>query len=159
MTPEQEILADNLAAVRQQAARFASKLKDHAPFLPIDPSVEPQAAVRVNITAFIKRFELMQDQVSRKLFRSVLAVRGVLVRASGLAQVVGAMAELGIIDDLARWRRVTELRNIFAHDYMLAFEVLARLVNEAWQLCPSLIEMVSRVERYVAREQLLEERP
>lgn len=108
------------------------------------------------MAAFTKRYEMTQDLVTRRLFRSVLAVSGVKMRTSKLAQVVEAMAQLGIVRDLKLWEEITKLRNSFAHDYALTFGEIVPLLNEAWRYAPILIDMVDRIDRYVAEHRLLE---
>lgn len=160
MTPEQEILADALVAVRQRTDRFAEELKDHAAILPLDPNrdwSEVSSELDTHVTAFIKRFEMTQDQITRKLFRSVLAVKGTTLRTGALADVVLAMARLGVVRDAPHWEEITKLRNVFAHDYMLTFAELVPKVNEAWNYSPDLIEMVGHVEQFVADHRLLAE--
>ena len=159
MTPEQEILQDALAAARQRVDRFANELRTHGRWLPLDPGTDwsdPSDALTTEMAAFTKRYEMTQDVVTRRLFRSVLAVRGTMLRTQALAQVMEAMAALGVVTDAARWEEITKLRNSFAHDYMLTFAKLVPLLNQAWVFAPDLIDMVARVERHVAAHGLLE---
>lgn len=159
MTPEQEILEDALAAARQRAASFRAELAHHARTLPLDPKADwsaPDFDLRTEMAAFVKRFEMTQDLVSRRLFRSVLAVRGTRLRTAALAQVVNAMAALGVVHDAPRWDEITKLRNSFSHDYAMAFGAVVPLINQAWDFAPDLLDMIDRVDRYVAAEGLLQ---
>ncbi len=158
MTPEQEILEDALLAARQRADSFADELLYHATSMPLDALLDwskPSAEIQTEMAAFTKRYEMTQDLITRRLFRSVLAVRGTAVRTKALADVVGAMTVLGIVPDPRRWDEITKLRNSFAHDYALSFAEVVPLLNQAWQFAPDLIGMVGRVERFVAEHDLL----
>ena len=158
MTPEQEILEDALAAARQRADRFADELRTHQRSLPLDPGADwssPGDDLTTEMAAFTKRYEMTHDLIARRLFRSVLAVRGIKLRTQALTQVIEAMTGLGVVTDPARWDEITKLRNSFAHDYMLTFAKLVPLLNQAWAFAPDLIGMVARVEHHVADHQLL----
>ncbi len=158
MTPEQEILEDALIAARQRAATFAQELAYHAKTLPLDPMQpwdNPSSGLQTDMAAFTKRYEMTHDLVTRRLFRSVLAVKGTIVRTQSLANVVRSMAEFGIVSDLARWDEITKLRNSLAHDYALSFAATVRLLNQAWQFSTDLLDMIARVDRYVAEHELL----
>ena len=160
MTPEQEILEDALAAAQQRAATFAEELRYHAQTLPLDQQLDwskPDPALQTEMAAFTKRYEMTQDLITRRLFRSVLAVKGKQVRAKALPSVVAEMAKLGIIDDLREWDEITKLRNSFAHDYAMTFVEIVPLLNQAWHFAPRLLTAVDRVARFVADHGLLTE--
>lgn len=162
MTPEQEILEDALAAARQRAATFARELDLHAHILPLDPREDwsqPSDDVRMEMDAFVKRYEMTQDLITRRLFRSVLAVRGQVLRGRSLAVVVGEMEALGIVEDAPRWEEITKLRNSFAHDYALTFAEIVPLINQAWTFSPDLLAMIWRVDRFAATHDLLASEP
>lgn len=158
MTPEQEILEDALAAARQRASSFTKELDQHARSLPLDPFGDwsaPSSELEMEMAAFTKRYEMTQDLITHRLFRSVLAVRGRIVRGNATAVVVAEMAELGIVEDAAQWDSITKLRNSFAHDYALTFDEIVPLLNQAWAFSTSLLDMIARVDRYVADHKLL----
>jgi uncharacterized protein with HEPN domain len=160
VTPEQEILEDALIAVRQRIDTFSGELKAHAEIFPLamDVTIEMTARVRVEMDAFSKRYEMTQDQIVRKLFRSVLAVeRGVVLRTKALGDVIDAMAQLGVVHNAAEWHEITKLRNMLAHDYMVTRTDAVALLNQAWRFAPKLVEMVARVEAFVASRNLLAE--
>ena len=158
MTPEQEILEDSLAAALQRAATFEDELKQHARTFPLDPARDwrsPSDDLQTEMAAFTKRYEMTHDIVTRRLFRSILAVRGTALRTNALVHVVGEMHSLGIVDDLPLWDQLTKLRNSFAHDYAMRFADIVPMLNQAWTFAPILVEMIGRVDRYVVANNLL----
>lgn len=160
MTPEQEILADALIAARQRADRFVTELAGHAKVLPLDATstwTDPAPDLLTEMAAFAKRYEMTQDLLTRRLFRSVLAVQGRRFRTAAQAEVMNAIAEIGIIDDAERWEEITKLRNSLAHDYAMTFSQIVPLLNQAWEFSRDLTSMVATVERFVATNGLLDE--
>lgn len=161
MTPEQEILEDALAAVGRRIGTFAGELRYHADTFPLshDVDLENASNLWVEMDAFSKRFEMTQDQVVRRLFRSVLAVeRGLVVRTKALGEVIEAMAQLEVIENAAEWHEITKLRNTLAHDYTITRRDAAALLNQAWAFAPKLIAVFARVETHVTKHGLLDER-
>lgn len=157
MTPEQEILEDALALMRRRIDRFSRELHSHMHVFPLSPSTswdDLDDDTLMHVAAFTKRFELTQDQIVRKLFRSVLAVEGVKTRTKALGDVIEGVAKLGIADH-ARWNEITKLRNTLAHDYSMTPETFTPSLNAAWASANELIEMVTTVEHYVAAHDLL----
>ncbi|WP_373486852.1 hypothetical protein [Blastomonas sp.] len=157
MTPEQEILEDALVALRQRQQRFREELADHAQVFPLSlDNLPPDTlAMRTHLAAFAKRYEMTQDQIVRRLFRSVAAVTGIVVRAKGIGELIETMHALGIVEDVDKWHQITRVRNELAHDYALTVPELARCINEAWDFSPDLIAMIDKVDRYVAERTLL----
>ena len=160
MTPEQEILEDALAFVGQRIATFADEIRSHAASFPLDRDADFQtpSVLWVEMDAFSKRYEMTQDQIVRKLFRSVLAVeRGIVVRNKSLGDVIEAMAQIGIVADAGEWHKITNVRNMLAHDYLVTRRDAARLLNQAWEFAPKLIDMFAKVDAHVSRHVLLDE--
>ena len=108
------------------------------------------------MAAFAKRYEMTQDVVTRRLFRSVLVAHGLAFRSRQVADIVRAAAELGLVADPARWEEITKLRNSFAHDYMLSFAELVPLLNQAWVFAPDLVAAVEGAERHINDLHLLD---
>ncbi len=157
MTPEQEILEDALIALRQRKARFIDELSDHADVfpLPADAPVDETKHLSFHVAAFSKRYEMTQDQVVRRLFRSVAAAKGVTLRTKALGELITMMHRLGIVEDIDRWHEITKVRNALAHDYLLTVTQLTACINKAWHFAPDLIAMIDRVDSYVTDNHLL----
>ena len=154
-------MEDALIAVEQRAESFARELDYHRHVFPVEifcSWAEVPEETQTHIVAFCKRYEMTQDQVVRKLFRSILAVRGVKLRTRALGEVIGAIADLGLVPNRAEWDELTKLRNALAHDYSLTPTELAPIINRAWTLSPRLIETVDRVKSYVTTHGLLLDR-
>lgn len=157
MTPEQEILEDALTALRQRQQRFAEEIAYHAQVFPLSSDSLPADTLemRTHLAAFAKRYEMTQDQIVRRLFRSVAAVTGVSVRNRGIGQLIDSMHAIGIIDDVEKWHQITRVRNELAHDYALTLTELTTCINEAWHFSPDLIAMIDRVDAHIAEHNLL----
>ncbi len=159
MTPEQEVLEDALAALRQRKESFERELRYHSATFPLDSESDPKGDFDLStaIAAFAKRYEMTQDMVVRRGFRSVAAVRGRLVRAKAMGELFSIVAELGLIDDVGHWNEITKVRNMLAHDYALKRGEIIALINSAWALDPDLIAMIDRLDTYVTENRLLGE--
>lgn len=147
-----------MIAGRRRIERFRSEIEEHSVTLPLDPErdwSEPSAALETEMAAFTKRYEMTQDIITRRVFRSILAVQGRSFRAKSLADIVLGAAALGVLHDAARWDFITKLRNSFAHDYALTFANIVPLLNQAWTFAPDLIAAFERADEYVAANQLL----
>ncbi len=158
MTPEQEILEDALVATRLRIASFREELAEHAQAFPLPDFDTWDAApvgIRTHIAAFSKRFEMTQDHVVRKMFRSIIAISGQVVRMKSLGDVIDASADLGVISDATTWHRITAVRNILAHDYMIRPASFIPVINEAWSYAPLLIEGGERGDVFVLTNNLL----
>jgi uncharacterized protein with HEPN domain len=158
VTPEQEIVADLLRALRA-LVRSTEETLGLLPTLPEDASAFAALPViaRVASTAALKDFEQLEDTLNA-LFRTVLRAMGVRLKGLYPLDIGHRMEELDVLDDAARWLEVVKLRNELIHDYPVEpADQLARL-RQALGHLPFLFDAAARIERLIERRALLAER-
>lgn len=152
MTPEQEVLANQLEAIATvvRSARYTMP-RDRAAF---SAMTEEQ---QIPATAMLKQFEQLEGLLSG-LFRAVL--RTMAVRLKGLYQLDlgNRMAELDIIDDPAGWVAIVKLRNELVHEYPLGASDRYDRFAAAYDAFPFLFNAAERASRVIAARGLLGDR-
>lgn len=156
MTPEQEIVADQLEAIRAitQSAHetlplIGSMPVDDASFMAMTP------IQRVAATAMLKEFEQFEGLLSG-LFRAILRTLGVRLKGLYPLDIANRMVELDVIDDPERWVAVVKLRNELIHEYPLGVSDRYDRFVAAHGSFPFLFDAGERAARIVAARHLLD---
>lgn len=156
MTPEQEVVADQLEAITAvvRSARHTLPLVgampvDDAAFAAMTP-IQQIAA-----TAMLKQFEQIEGLLSG-LFRAILRTLGVRLKGLYPLDVANRMAELGILDDPGGWVAVVKLRNELVHEYPLGTSERYDRFVAAFDAFPFLFDAAERAHHLVAVRRLLE---
>lgn len=128
--PEQAILRALL-----EAARRVGEGMDEARDLlgPVPATQSAYAALdkvqRTAATAILKRFEQLQDILSR-LMRTALIADGIDIGAFTTRDIANRLEKLNALPDARQWSEIVRLRNRLAHEYPVgAEEQLSRLTD------------------------------
>lgn len=155
MTPEQEVLADLLAAATAitASAREAMPLAgeppaDHVAFAAMTPMQ------RVATTALLKQFEQLEGALSG-LFRAILRSLGVRLKGLYPLDIANRMAELDILDRPEDWLMVVKLRNELVHEYPLGSSERYHRFVDALIALPFLFDAAERAARVARARGLL----
>lgn len=96
------------------------------------------------LEAMTARFARLEDIPLKRVLRAVadfeLAEPGRLIDTLNLAE------KLGLIDDVAHWIELRELRNLIVHEYEL--DDLSALHRRVYHSVPSLLTTLARIETY-----------
>ncbi|WP_174286777.1 hypothetical protein [Sphingomonas bacterium] len=156
MTPEQDVLADQLAAIaavttsaRQTLPLIGAMPLDDEAFAAMTP-IQNMAA-----TAMLKQFEQLEGLLSG-LFRAVLRLLGVRLKGLYAQDIGNRMAELAILDDATRWVAIVKLRNELVHEYPLGSSDRYDRFATAHDAFPFLFDAAERAAQVIADRRLLE---
>jgi hypothetical protein len=100
---------------------------------------------RESCEALTSRFARLCDLLVQRLFRTLDQVE--LVDEGTILDRLDRAEKRGVIASAAEWRELRELRNEIAHDYLI--ESSDRVLTEAFQRSPKLLEAVDQLEAYV----------
>lgn len=159
MTPEQEIVADQLEAI----AAVVRSARETLPIVGDMPADDAEFAAmspmrRMAATAMLKQFEQLEGLLSG-LFRAILRVLGVRLKGLYPLDIGNRMAELDILDNPDRWIAIVKLRNELVHEYPLGTSERYDRFLAAHDAFPFLFDATERAARVVAERRLLESRP
>lgn len=159
MTPEQEIVADQLEAI----TRVVRSARETVPMVGTMPSDDAEfeamtALQRMAATAMLKEFEQLEGLLSG-LFRAILRTLGVRLKGLYPLDIANRMAELDILSDPERWVAIVKLRNELVHEYPLGSSNRYDRFSAAFAALPFLFDAAERAERIVAELGLLEPNP
>jgi hypothetical protein len=111
---------------------------------------------RVRLYAFLHIFEQLQELITRRALRGILALEDEDVVAMSARDVANLSEKLSIIESAGVWKSLLDIRNALAHDYPMDLGAQAERANMAWNAVPPLHAMVSSVLAYIEREKLLD---
>ena len=156
MTPEQEIIADQLDAITA-VVRSARTTLPMIGSMPVDdPSFAAMTPMQeMAATAMLKQFEQLEGLLSG-LFRAILRTLGVRLKGLYPLDIGNRMVELDIFDDADRWVAIVKLRNELVHEYPLGSSDRYDRFAAAYESFPFLFNAAERAER-VSRERRLVE--
>jgi hypothetical protein len=159
VTAEQEVLADQLAAIAAVVASARETLplvgtmpRDDAAFAAMTP------LQRLAATAMLKQFEQLEGLLSG-LFRTALRASGVRLKGLFPRDVGDRMVELGVIDDAAHWVALVKLRNELVHEYPLGTSDRYDRFAAAFDAFPFFFDAADRARRMVVARGLLDPEP
>lgn len=156
MTPEQEIIADQIAAVRAVCRSARETLPLIGLMARDDASYEAMTALqKIATTAMLKEFEQLEGLLNG-LFRAILRALGVRLKGLYPLDIANRMAELDILDDPARWVTIVKLRNELVHEYPISTSDRYDRFAAAHDSFPLLLDAADRAERVVGARGLLE---
>ncbi len=95
--------------------------------------------------AFAARFARLADIQIKKVFRAIDALE--LVDEGSILDRLSRMEKRRIIVSASDWRKVKEIRNQIAHDYVA--EDLSSLYNDAYAMAPELLDALNRTKAYL----------
>ncbi|MBJ6122674.1 hypothetical protein [Sphingomonas mollis] len=158
MTPEQEIVADQLDAIAavERSARETLPLIGR---MPVDDATFAAMTTmqRMASTAMLKQFEQMEGLLTG-LFRAILRIMAVRLKGLYPLDIANRMAELDVLDDPDRWVAITKLRNELVHEYPLGSSDRYDRFIAAHDAFPFLFDAAERAHRVVVARRLLESR-
>lgn len=156
MTPEQEVIADQLTAI----TLVVRSARETLPLIGVMPTDHEAFAAmttlqRVAATAMLKEFEQLEGLL-HGLFRVLLKTLGVRLKGLYPLDIANKMAELGILEDPARWVAIIKLRNDLVHDYPLGMSDRYDRFADALACFPFIFDAAELAERVIAERRLLE---
>lgn len=98
---------------------------------------------------FVNRFSKLQDLMGAKIFKAVIDYAGESTDSMTLIDRLHALEKLGLIDNVAVWKDMREMRNHLAHEYPDAPETVANYLNKAFSMASVLIETLNKLEEFV----------
>ena len=113
----------------------------------INPEQDLSAQHYDDLEAFTSRFARTSDLLLQKVFRAIDAVE--MERSGTLLDAVNRAEKRGIIDSVADIRRIRELRNEIAHEYLT--ENLNLLFQEVKNATPLLKAIIASTKSYSER--------
>lgn len=145
-----DLLAESLAGAAVVARRLGTWRQHVAPLTPA--TAQNMATVtddhQVYVDAFYKAFETLQDILENRCFRAILLLEGEPVAEMSRRDCVNRLVKLGAVSDERAWVAVKGLRNALSHDYPLAFDRQAHVLNEAVARAPDLDRAKAAVTDY-----------
>lgn len=153
MSPESRLVADALEAAERVARSLKLSMDELAGRMPVMPAEvnDLDRRTEIGVLAFLKSFEQLQDVMSRRLFRAILAEAGEDVGRMTALDTFSRLARIGAIEDAERFNEITKLRHRLAHEYPMEDEKRARRINEAWEFAPVLLAELRNAAAFIDR--------
>lgn len=146
MIEAERFVARALARCRRVSAgarELHPLLSPHLPFGGTDLDVLDLAA-RTAAVAFIKRFEQLQDLLTR-LARAIVNFEGDDGAAMTQRDLGNWLEKRALLDDVERWMVVARLRNRLVHEYPIEEAEQVLRLNESWALAPLLYHLTDQL--------------
>ena len=109
---------------------------------------------RAGSVAFIKRFEQLQDLLSR-LVRLIAAWEGADSASMTHRDVGDWLEKRLLVDDAENWMNAVRLRNRLVHEYPILEAEQVRRLNECWALMPALQQIAVALTDYATEKGLV----
>lgn len=122
-------------------------LSDHFPLSPTELEELSDLDLAV-VDQFIVRFSKLQDAMGAKLLPGVLELTQEHGELATFIDKLNKLEKIGAIESAARWLRLREMRNQFAHDYPDDPEIQASLLNKAYFMAGDLLEALEHVKAF-----------
>jgi len=127
-----------------------TEMQKHIPFS--SESLEGLNDVDIAILdQFSTRFSKLQDIMGMKLFPIVLELTKEQGELDAFIDKLNRLEKIGAIDSAADWLVLREMRNAFSHEYPDDPEIQAAILNKAFTLAETLIEILHHIEDFSAR--------
>ena len=127
-----------------------TEIQKHVPFS--GESLEGLGDVEIAILdQFSTRFSKLQDIMGMKLFPIVLKLTKEQGDLDAFIDKLNRLEKINAIDSAADWLVLWEMRNAFSHEYPDDPEIQAAILNRAFTLADSLIEMLHHIEDFSSR--------
>jgi len=98
---------------------------------------------------FVNRFSKLQDLMGAKIFKTVIDYAGESTDSMTLIDRLHTLEKLGLIDNVAVWKDMREMRNHLAPEYPDAPEIVANYLNKAFGMAAVLIETLNKLEEFM----------
>lgn len=151
MTEEAEALAAALATAQKVAERLEGSLKALRGVLPLSETSTVGETDQERIDAFLKRFEQLQDVLSRRLIRTLLIAVGENIAGFSARDAFARMETLGGLHDAERFLAIAKLRHALTHEYPMAEARQRERLNMAWGYAPQLLHEFQALRHYADR--------
>jgi hypothetical protein len=100
---------------------------------------------------FSSRFSKLQDVMGAKLFPAVLELTKEPGDLSAFIDKLYRLEKLGGIYSADNWLLMQEIRNAFSHDYPDDSELQAEILNKAFELAISLLDVLKVITEFSKR--------
>lgn len=150
MTAEADLLAATCDAAHRVAARLSTSIASLSGVLPINgDDIDALDDTRqMQVDAFLKRWEQLQDALSNRMIRAIFAVTGEATQGLSARDAFERAESLKALGDAARFTEIARLRNRLTHEYPMDDGRRAARLNAAWALAPVLIDEHDRLSAY-----------
>jgi hypothetical protein len=159
ITPEhKDATAEAIAAAKEilrDLEKLAELLAGEFP-LTVERLSNQVDDMRFRELAFLKRFEELQDIVSRKLFRAAALSSGLNPRDYTAVELLDALETVNAITSAETWLMVTAVRNTLVHDYPLNQLQQVSRTNRAWSAYGELRGAMFHVIDFIRTKNALE---
>ena len=155
-------IANSLADTARAATHLSGQLGrlNESGAIPFPLSAEMLSkwgdAEQQRLYAYLYLFEQLQELVTRRMLRGILALEAEDVIAMSARDVANMSEKLGVIESADVWKSLLDIRNLLAHDYPMDLEAQAARANKAWTAVPDLQGQTRSTIAYIEREGLLD---
>lgn len=146
-----QIIEEVLKVCDRHADRLSwalNQLQSHTPF-------DEKSLSRLNDTEiaildqFSTRFGKLQDLMGAKLFPAVLELTKEPGELKAFIDKLNTLEKIGAIPSADDWLLMREVRNTFSHDYPDDPQLQAEMLNKAFEMTESLLDVLAGIKRFV----------
>jgi hypothetical protein len=149
-------IAQAIARCRKVAAgadELMPLFRDAMPFAG-DDLEELDLIQRTAATAFLKRFEQLQDLIARAA-RAIAGWTGVATGSMTHRDIANWLEKHALVTDAEAWMVAVRLRNRLVHEYPIEEEEQVLRLNESWALMPMLRTVTDTLGSFAEQKGLL----
>ncbi len=103
------------------------------------------------IDLLINRFGKLQDLIGAKIIDLFLDAQEETTNTLTMLDKLHKMEKLEIIKDAELWKKMREVRNYIAHEYPDKPDLMAKYINQIFDMTPQLLEMFNKI-KYVCQK-------
>lgn len=155
MIETEAFIIQALARCRRVAAGAAELVPLFCAIMPFagEDLADAELVQRTAATAFLKRFEQLQDLIGR-VVRALAGWEGDDVGAMTQRDCANWLEKRSMLDAAEQWMVAVRLRNRLVHEYPIAEEEQIRRLNESWSIMPLLHDLTARLGAYAEQQGL-----
>lgn len=130
------------------ASRIEFALNELKPIFPIDEhKVENLSTEELLLTdMLVLRFAKLQDFIGRKLIDNLFAETREIIDELTMIDKLHKLERLGIIDSVATWDKMRDIRNYLPHEYPENPKKTADNLNSLVTLAPKLLKILQNIK-------------
>ena len=94
----------------------------------------------------VNRFSKLQDLIGTKIIDAFLTIKEEMIENLTMIDKLNKLERFGIIDHVATWRKMREVRNHLAHEYPSIPEITADYLNQLVMLSQELLKILKTIK-------------